>query len=79
MRAGPASVVGMAQRSTHKGDRAQIMTRPPREVYDVIRARSTALGIPMGQYVADLLCHHVGMPELMRELGRDEEVLPLAI
>ncbi|MCV7080130.1 toxin-antitoxin system [Mycolicibacterium insubricum] len=67
----------MAQRSTHKGDRVQIMTRPPREVYDVIRTRATALGIPMGQYVADVLAHHVGMPELMRELG--QEVLPLAM
>ena len=46
---------------------------------DVIKARAHALGIPMGQYVADLLCHHVGMPELMRELGKDQEVLPLAI
>lgn len=69
----------MAQRSTHKGDRAQIMTRPPVVVYDVIKARAHALGIPMGQYVADVLCHHVGMPELMRELGKDQEVLPLAI
>ena len=69
----------MAQRSTHKGDRGQISTRPPMVVQDVIKARAHALGIPMGQYVADVLCHHVGMPELMRELGRDQEVLPLAM
>ncbi|MGB3674842.1 MAG: hypothetical protein WA988_10410 [Candidatus Nanopelagicales bacterium] len=71
----------MAHRSTHKGDRGQISTRPPLVVQDVIRARSEALGIPMGQYVADVLASHVGMPELMRELGRDrnEGGLPLAM
>lgn len=61
---------GMVQhRSTHKGDRAQIMARPDRVVYDIVRARSRELGIPMGQYVADVLAEHVGHPELMRELS----------
>ena len=50
------------------------------ETSDSREVRITALfDRRSGQYVADLLCHHVGMPELMRELGRDEEVLPLAI
>lgn len=48
-------------------------------VQDIIKARAHALGIPMGQYVADVLCHHVGMPELMRELNKTQEALPLAM
>ncbi len=68
----------MAQtRSTNKGDRAQIMARPDRAVYDIVRHEAAARGIPMGQYVADVLAIHVGRPELVREL--DKEVLPLAM
>jgi hypothetical protein len=64
-------------RSTHKGDRAQIMARPDRIVYDIVKREAAIRGIPMGQYVADVLAAHVGHPELMRELNR--EVLPLAM
>ncbi|ART74250.1 hypothetical protein BTO20_37000 (plasmid) [Mycobacterium dioxanotrophicus] len=42
----------------------------PREVYNVIRTRATMLGISMGRYVGDVLCVHVGMPELMTDLYR---------
>ena len=49
----------MAQH-THEDDRARIMTRVPREVYDIIRARSAVLGISMGQYAGDVLAHHAG-------------------
>lgn len=59
----------MRHRSTYKGERAQIMARPAKIVYDIVRARSNELGIPMGQYVADVLAEHVGHPELMRELS----------
>lgn len=70
----------MAQsRSTHKGDRAQIMARPHRIVYDIVKRESAQRGIPMGQYVADVLAEHVGHPELVRELHKDKEVLPLAM
>lgn len=55
-------------RSTYKGERAQIMARPVKSVYDIIKERAGELGIPMGQYVADVLAEHVGHPELMREL-----------
>lgn len=69
---------GMAKsRITHKGDRAQIMARPDRIVYEIVRRQAGERGIPMGQYVADVLAAHVGHPELIREL--DKEVLPLAM
>jgi len=62
----------MAQsRSTHKGDRAQIMARPDRIVYDIVKREAAQRGIPMGQYVADVLAEHVGHPELVRELHKD--------
>jgi hypothetical protein len=68
----------MAQsRITHKGDRAQIMARPDRLVYEIVRRQAAERGIPMGQYVADVLAAHVGHPELVRELGK--EALPLAM
>lgn len=59
-------------RSTYKGERMQIMARPAKAVYDVIKQRSKDLGIPMGQYVADILAEHAGFPELMRELTPQE-------
>lgn len=69
----------MAQtRSTHKGDRAQIMARPDRIVYEIVKREAAERGIPMGQYVADVLAAHVGHPELVRELNR-KEALPLAM
>ena len=69
----------MAQRKTHKGDRAQIMARPDRTVYEIVKTKSAELGIPMGQYVADVLAEHTGHPELVRELNKYREVLPLAM
>ncbi len=37
----------MAQRrSTHKGDRAQIMTRPDRVVYEIVKREAAQRGIP---------------------------------
>lgn len=44
------------------------MTRPAKIVYDIIKRQASELGIPMGQYVADVLAEHVGHPELMRAL-----------
>ncbi|GLB92912.1 hypothetical protein SRL2020411_57520 [Mycobacterium kiyosense] len=55
------------------------MTRPDRTVYDVVRREAAERGIPMGQYVADVLAMYVGHPELVRELHKDKEVLPLAM
>ena len=48
-----------------------------RIVYDIVRREAAERGIPMGQYVADVLAAHVGHPELIREL--DKEALPLAM
>ena len=55
----------MAIRSTHKGDRAQLGPRVDRVVYG-------GDGIPMSQWVADLLAAIVGHPELMRELDGED-------
>jgi hypothetical protein len=38
-----------------------------------------AAGMSVSQYLADVLAEHVGRPDLVRELGRHEEVLPLAM
>ncbi|HPY24894.1 MAG TPA: toxin-antitoxin system [Mycobacterium sp.] len=60
-----------------KGDRVELLTRPDRIVSDKIKERAAQRGTSVSQYVADLLAAHVGMPELVRELG--SEVLPLAM
>ena len=50
----------MAQRrSTHKGDRAQIMSRPDRVVYDIVKREAAQRGIPMGQYVARMFLYQL--------------------
>ena len=41
--------------------------------------RPTPPVCPVSQYLADVLAEHVGRPDLVRELGRNEEVLPLAM
>ncbi|MBU8820678.1 MAG: toxin-antitoxin system [Mycobacterium sp.] len=69
-------------RSTNKGDRAQIMARPDRLVYEIVKEECAERGIPMGQYVADVLAIHTGHPELVRELNKPKEPkeeLPLAM
>ena len=65
----------MAIRSTHKGDRAQLGPRVDRVVYNAVAASSGQYGgdgIPMSQWVADLLSAIVGHPELMRELDGED-------
>ena len=63
----------------HKGARGQISTRPALTVYETVKAAAAELGIPIGQYVADVLAAHTGHPELVRELTKPQEGLPLAM
>jgi len=68
---------GMGQ--PHKGDRVLIQGRPLRPVWEDVHARAAAAGLPVSQYLADLLAIHVGRPDLVAKLGRGEEGLPLAM
>ena len=43
-----------------------------------IAERAAAAGVPVSQYLADLLAVHVGRPDLVSDDGR-REVLPLAM
>lgn len=63
----------------HKGPRRQIATRVHDDVFDVVRDRSTARGLSMSQWIADVLAEYVGRPDLVRELNRNSEELPLAM
>ncbi len=63
----------------HKGDRAQIMTRPPSDGLRHRQAKGGPARHSDGQYVADLLAEHVGHPELVLELNKSREELPLAM
>lgn len=56
-----------------KGDRGRINCRLAQPVHEEVRRRAAALGIPMSQYMADVLAQHVGRADLVRELTPDQE------
>jgi hypothetical protein len=60
----------------HKGDRVLLAARPHREVWEIISQRAAAAGIPMSQYVADVLAEHVGREDLVFA-GRPADHSPL--
>jgi len=62
----------------HKGDRVLLQSRPLRPVWEAVHERAAAAGVPVSQYLADLLAVHVGRPDLVSDDGR-REVLPLAM
>jgi hypothetical protein len=62
----------------HKGDRVLIQSRPLRPVWEAVHERAAAAGVPVSQYLADLLAVHVGRPDLVSDDGR-REALPLAM
>ncbi len=68
----PTKVCRMAQ--PHKGDRDQVAARLAHPVYVAVKSAAAQRGMPISQYVADVLAAHVGRPDLVRQL--DQEVLP---
>jgi predicted DNA binding CopG/RHH family protein len=58
----------------HKGDRALVNARLPLPVFEAVKRTAAERGIPMSQYVADVMALHFGRPDLVRQL--DQEVLP---
>ncbi len=59
-----------------KGDRDTFMTRPAREVGQIIRQKAAEEGIPMGDYISRAVAVYVGRPDLAPPPHSDE-VLPL--
>jgi hypothetical protein len=74
---------GMAQRGhggrRSKGDRDQIITRPPRAVGDAVRAAADNSGMSISDYIAKVLADLHGLPELApaAHLPVDQGVLPI--
>ena len=68
----PCETLAMAQ--PHKGDRALVNARLPLPVFEAVKRTAAEHGIPMSQYVADVMSVHFGRPDLVRQL--DQEVLP---
>lgn len=65
------SVLHMAQ--PHKGDRLLLQTtQSPPPVCEAVQALAAAAGLPVSQYLADVLALHVGRPDLVRDLGKRE-------
>lgn len=64
----------------HKGDRVLLQFRPHRTVWELVHEKARQSGVSsVSQDVADVLAEHVGRPDLVVELGREEEGLPLAM
>jgi hypothetical protein len=55
----------------HKGDRLLLQsTQSPLAVREAVHARAMAAGLPDSQYLADVLALHVGRPDLVRDLDK---------
>ncbi len=58
----------------HKGDRDLVAARLPRPVFLALKEAAAQRGMPMSQYVGDVMAVHFGRSDLVRELT--QEVLP---
>lgn len=57
----------------HKGDRLLLQsTQSPLAVREAVHARAMAAGLPDSQYLADVLALHVGRPDLVRDLDKQD-------
>jgi hypothetical protein len=56
-----------------------VKVRPPRVVADMIELDYQQLGIERSTFLADIVCLHMGYPELIRDSGVQKEGLPLAM
>lgn len=63
----------------HKGQRKLIMCRPAESVYDEAKAEAARRGMSLSQLVADVMAYRYGRDDLVRELDKQTEVLPLAM
>lgn len=63
----------------HKGPRHLVQSRVAPEVHVEIAQRASAAGISVSQWIADTVALSVGRPDLVRELNREHEELPLAM
>lgn len=60
----------------HKGDRVLLAARPHRAVWELVTQRAAAAGLPISQYVADVLAQHVGRDDLVAALGIPQPAQP---
>ncbi len=68
---------GMSRAS--KGDRVVTTTRIARPVWEFVRIQAANHGVSVSAYVADIMAEHAGRPDLVAELDRGGEGLPLAM
>jgi hypothetical protein len=68
-----------AMAQPHKGPRRLVQTRIPEQVYAELVRRAHEAGTSTSQYIADSMAISVGRDDLVWELGREREALPLAM
>ena len=74
----PATTIG-AMAQPHKGPRRLVQTRIPEQVYAELVKRAREAGTSTSQFIADSMALYVGREDLVWELGREGEALPLAM
>lgn len=68
-----------AMAQPHKGPRRLVQTRIPEQVYAELVRRAREAGTSTSQFIADSMALSVGRDDLVWELGREGEALPLAM
>jgi len=63
----------------HKGPRRLVQSRIPEDAYAELARRARDAGTSTSQYIADLAALSIGRTDLVRNLGRAQKELPLAI
>ena len=53
----------------HKGPRRLTQARIPERAYTEVHRRATDAGVSISQYIADVMCLHVGMTDEVRALA----------
>lgn len=59
----------------HKGPRRLTQARIPERAFAEVHRRATDAGVSISQYIADVMCLHVGMAEEARELVAEPSLI----
>lgn len=75
MRLLQAGCMNVCMAPKFKGNRDAMMTRPPMEVGQILRARAIRAGVPYGDIIAAILSEYVGLSYLcpMPDEGKGDD------
>lgn len=59
----------------HKGPRRLTQARIPERAFAEVHRRASDAGVSISQYIADVMCLHVGMADEARELAAEPSLI----